>query len=382
MSQNAPEFANVMDHLSPDVALKLFETSAVLIIAGVPVGTEFGIDERTFIVGENFRGVKMIPDGVHVIYCASQGPYGDSAPRVGFTHFFKAGEIVIREWDNEKEELRCRTRGDAELEKSRIKLNLCHLDKYLAPYDYTGLPKWKQLTGNITESTVIKHSPDCGLVRNTIELLSCTDDDRPKGGPSAAPTTKHARRPSRFRDFIEEEDMLPDLKSVPGTAPNFTELPPRCPKGSTPFEISQHYMDAIVAVERLLQGREEPIFAEIQFSFILFLCCHSVESLSHWRKILLLLSNSEQAVEKFRIFYRNYLTVLQTQIPLLPIELMEQTQFNTVYSDIKRLLLNCYQAGLTSAAQDLEKILRETVLWSFDDLFAEDPDEMPTVVDL
>lgn len=115
--------------MSPEVALKLFENGAVLIIAGVPPGTEFGIDQSSSLVGEDFRGVKMIPEGVHFVYCASQGPYGDAAPRVGFVHFFKRGEIVVREWDNDKEELKLRIHDDVDGEVDRIRQNLKNLDR-------------------------------------------------------------------------------------------------------------------------------------------------------------------------------------------------------------------------------------------------------------
>ncbi|XP_065090207.1 protein AAR2 homolog [Ochlerotatus camptorhynchus] len=365
--------------MSPEGALKLFENGAVLIIAGVPPGTEFGIDQSSFLVGEDFRGVKMIPEGVHFVYCASQGPYGDAAPRVGFVHFFKRGEIVVREWDNDKEELKLRIHDDVVGEVGRIRENLKNLDRFLAPFDYDGLGKWKKLTGNITAETVRRLAPDCGVVRNTVELLSCSDKDRPRGDSTLS---ANSTRLAKIRSFMNEEELLPNLKSIPGTAPRFTTLPLRCPKDATPAEVSQHHMDSIAAVEQLLQNSEAAIFEEIQFSFILFLCGHSIESLNHWRKMLLLLSNSEKAVEKYRNFYRNYLTVLQFQLPELPVELMEQTESNTVYLDVRSLLLNSYQVGITSVAQSLEKSVRGTLLWKFEGLFDEDPEDMPTVVEL
>ncbi|XP_058811432.1 protein AAR2 homolog [Topomyia yanbarensis] len=366
--------------MSPETALKLFENCAVLIIAGVPPGTEFGIDLKSFYVGEDFRGVKMIPEGVHVIYCSSRGPYGDMAPRVGFTHFFKRGEIVIREWDNNTEELRHRVHKGIIDETDNIKRNLRNLDRYLAPYDYDTLVKWSNLTANITEETVRRLSPDNGIVRNSIELLSCADADRPRGANTSLEPT--STRLTKIRSWMDEEELLPKLKAIPGTIPKFTCLPPRCPKNAPPSEISKHYIDSIAAVELLLQGCEKEIYEEIEFTFILFLCCHSIEALSHWRNILLLLSNSEKAAEKFSGFFRKYSTVLQHQLPELPLELMEQNQNNTVYLDVRRLVLNCYQAGLTSAARQLEKSINETLLWKFENLFEEDPDEMPTVVEL
>lgn len=121
--------ASYSQHMDQDTARTLFERCAFLIIAGVPKGTEFGIDLSSFKVDENFRGVKMIPEGPHYIYCASQGPYGDAAPRVGLMHYFFQGEVFIREWDNEKEELRERRADLVEVEKLRIKENIKDLDR-------------------------------------------------------------------------------------------------------------------------------------------------------------------------------------------------------------------------------------------------------------
>ncbi|XP_058442736.1 protein AAR2 homolog [Malaya genurostris] len=377
MSANELKYESLsMSTMSPETALKLFENCAFLIIAGVPPGTEFGIDLKSFYVGEDFRGVKLIPEGVHFVYCSCRGPYGDMAPRVGFIHFFKRGEILIREWDNNTEELRHRVHDHIETELQNIKRNLRSLDGYLAPYDYDGYVKWSKLSANITEETIRRHSPDSGIIRNTIELLSCSDADRPRGVNSEATSPR-----SRIRMSVDAEELLPKLKAVPGTTPKFTCLPHRCPEGASPAEVSMHYIDSIAAVEMLLSNREKEFFEEIEFTFVLFVCCHSIEALNHWRKILLLLSNSEKAVEKYKGFYKNYLTVLQYQLVELPIELMEQTQNNTVYLDVKRLVLNCYQAGITSVAQQLEKSVRETLLWKFDNLFEEDPDDMPTIVE-
>lgn len=115
--------------IAQDVARRLFEDGAILIISGIPVGTEFGIDLTAHKVGEKFRGIKMIPPGPHFVYTSAQGPYGDSANRVGFIHYFQTQEIVVREWDDDKEELRIRTKVDSGVEMTRIRENLQHLDQ-------------------------------------------------------------------------------------------------------------------------------------------------------------------------------------------------------------------------------------------------------------
>lgn len=108
-----------------EMAQKLFSEGAFLIIVGVPVETEIGMDLTAQKIGEKFRGFKMIPEGPHFVYSAA----GDSALRVGFIHFFHKNEIVIREWDDEKEELRPYSQKYLDRQLVQIKENLQDLDK-------------------------------------------------------------------------------------------------------------------------------------------------------------------------------------------------------------------------------------------------------------
>ncbi len=50
------------------LANKLFEEGAFLFIHDLPIGTEFGIDLNTWKTGEKFKGVKMIPPGIHFVF--------------------------------------------------------------------------------------------------------------------------------------------------------------------------------------------------------------------------------------------------------------------------------------------------------------------------
>lgn len=108
-----------------ELARKLFEEGAFVIVVGIPSGIEFGIDLTTYKVGEMFRGIKMIPPGPHYIYTAA----GDSAHRVGFPHYFHPKEVIIREWDAEKEELKNYNKDDLHEHTSRIQENIRELDK-------------------------------------------------------------------------------------------------------------------------------------------------------------------------------------------------------------------------------------------------------------
>ncbi|XP_023292242.2 protein AAR2 homolog [Lucilia cuprina] len=363
--------------MDPEIAKKLFNQGAVLFITGVPKGTEFGIDLCSYVIGDNFRGVKMIPPGPHYVWCAATGPYGDVAPRVGFTHFFEEQELLVREWDANNEELRDRQIAEPELEKRRLKENLKMLDSYLAPYDFRYCGEWRKLTDTITKQCVARCRPALGTIRTNVELLSCPDAERPRG-----PLTE--THPSMSAKLVNDEnDLLPQLKPVDGTAPRFTLVPERIPKNSTPAEISKHSLDCIQACNNLLSNFNptQDLIQEIQLSFVFFMVGYSVESLAYWRKVLALLSHSEEAVSKYRLLYMKYSEVLVHQLPHLPEELMEASERNTVYKDIRSLLVNLNLSGLHKSAEFLSKKLQNSMNWTFEGLLDEDPEDMPVIVE-
>lgn len=101
-----------------------------LIVTGAPDNTEFGIDLLAINVTEEFRGVKLIPVGPHFFYSSAKDSFGNpSAARSGFLHYFKPGEILVKEYNQKSEELQDRSKGDLELEKQRIKEHLKDLDR-------------------------------------------------------------------------------------------------------------------------------------------------------------------------------------------------------------------------------------------------------------
>lgn len=54
--------------MDQELAKKLFKEGGFLIVLGVPIGTEFGVDLKSWETAERFMGVKMIPPGLHYVY--------------------------------------------------------------------------------------------------------------------------------------------------------------------------------------------------------------------------------------------------------------------------------------------------------------------------
>ena len=58
-------------------ALKAMQEGAVLLCLNTPTNTIFGVDMVTYSTGDFFRGIKMIPPGMHMVRWASYGGHHD-----------------------------------------------------------------------------------------------------------------------------------------------------------------------------------------------------------------------------------------------------------------------------------------------------------------
>lgn len=72
-------------------------TGSLIIIKGLPAGTRFGYDIKSFVVDGMFRGVRDVPKGVHFIWGASK----HNSFRTGC--WVIPSEISLKIWDDKQE---------------------------------------------------------------------------------------------------------------------------------------------------------------------------------------------------------------------------------------------------------------------------------------
>ncbi len=75
--------------MDKETAKNLFDAGAIFLFLDVPQNMEFGIDYNSWRTGPNFKGVKMIPPGIHFIYFNVTDKHGSIGLRNGFFHNFK-----------------------------------------------------------------------------------------------------------------------------------------------------------------------------------------------------------------------------------------------------------------------------------------------------
>jgi A1 cistron-splicing factor AAR2 len=175
-------------------ALELTRLGAYLLFLDMPEGCQVGIDYRSYVVGPKFKGIKMIPPGVHYLFyrfcllsnmlCSllilffglhsstnSKNDGGSGAPPLGFFVALQSQEVLVRKWDKETEMLLPLEDSSNESAYAEGLLSLCVLfillfsispslilgvrkfefDSALAPYPLDTYQKWTGLASLITK---------------------------------------------------------------------------------------------------------------------------------------------------------------------------------------------------------------------------------------
>ncbi|KVH92402.1 A1 cistron-splicing factor, AAR2 [Cynara cardunculus var. scolymus] len=144
--------------MDADTALELVKKGAALLFLDVPQHTLLGIDTQMFSVGPNFKGIKMIPPGPHIIYYSSSNRGGSEfSPMIGFFIDLNPSEVIIRKWDQRGERLV--KVSEEEEERYTLAVQGLEFDRYLGPYTLSQFGEWKMLSNYITKSTIERIEP-------------------------------------------------------------------------------------------------------------------------------------------------------------------------------------------------------------------------------
>ncbi|KRZ11403.1 Protein AAR2 -like protein [Trichinella zimbabwensis] len=298
--------------MSPEEALQLFEYGAFALFPDLPNGFEFGVDYNAWSTGPKFKGIKMIPPGVHFIYVSSLGKHGDRAPRIGFFHNFAPKEILVKKWDKENEDLA--DENDVE-QVERLRLNLKEMDQFLGPYPFENHKQWFSLSYLINESLISRLSPINGKISSQCDLISKESQDL-----SSAAQRVDRENPVRTR--FRDAQGLPIMNTSPESEIKFTTIPTVRSENFSPEERTSKSMDRSYALRKMLSTYEEPKFllGELQFAYICFLLGHVYEAFEQWKRLIDMICNCDEALGEFDSFYSDFIMVLHFQLKTTPSE--------------------------------------------------------------
>ena len=350
---------NFLDKLSQTEARYLYEQGAVLVLLNLPPKSVFGIDTNSWEVGDKFKGVKMIPPGVHFIFCQSIDKEGCTGPVVGFFHVFKQKEFLVKEWD-----VKCEIFSMGEcsaLDLSSIKSNLHQLQPCLAPFPFDNLKTWVSLSNHVS--------------RVLLEKLGISE------------------RPFSAFNVAEVADGEVKEGSI-----TFSRIPgPSVSKGATPLDITRAYLDqSSILIDCLKTNYENnytTLLGEIQCSFLLFVYGHVYEGFEQWRRLVELLCSCDQALTTNTELYHQFISILNFQLNTIPLEFLLTSQIGTttkrceqnifLIPKLNNLFLNLNESPVVSAdlkcrADRFKSLLIHKFKWSFEAT----EEDLPVVVNL
>lgn len=395
------------DSIEPERAKFLYEQHcAILILKGLPLASEFGLDLFAHRVGEKFQGVKLIPPGVHFVYASAienkkhvSSNFNSLAnlncgPRCGFIYNFKPREIVIKKWSTLEEDFDDSYQASEE-EYERYRANLRDLDPYLGPYKYSSYRAYLALITKLTPDIVQDLTPDCNRLRSVPFYLpqdvpSKNNDDQ--AVPSAStPTRKGAR-------LLNEETLLPHLKPDDSTVIHFTKIPTNHTDSKSPIahDMITHYnLDTTLKLEHTFSGQigRDRLLSELQFAFITFILYHIYDCFEHWKRLLALVCLADSGLTNFPKFFQEFLQILDSQMDHVPEDLFDDIvdANNLVRWQLDNLFRNISDCSSTDdsyneemntlkkLASNLRERLENKFGWQFE---LEREDEQPVIVDI
>lgn len=350
-----------------DEVQRLAEHGCSVLCLGCPEGMLFGIDYSAWSVGPQFMGVKLIPPGLHYVYCSASAAEDIGICRSGYFLYMKPQDVAVFRWDPENEEL-IRPENE-EAVRYADGVRSFDFDRNLGPYPLELREQWAELTRHTTGELVQKIEPISGRVRSKRAEYDA------------------ATNPKAAEDMDLEKPT--DIESNTGSL-FFSNVPRvRRKKGSTAAETTHCYMDRTPQLEEMIvkeyAGNELAVLGELQLAYISFLLGQNFDGFEQWRALLLLLCGCEDAAMRRTELFAELLRTFFTQLSQAPSDLFgdDLTKDNFMGSCALSLLEICNTDApkLQKRCAKLRELVEEKFGLSTEDLALLGPDA-PQMVDL
>ncbi|KAJ8442453.1 LOW QUALITY PROTEIN: hypothetical protein Cgig2_022336 [Carnegiea gigantea] len=272
--------------MEPGKALELVKHGSTLLLLDVPQGTLIGVDTQVFSVGPAFKGIKMIPPGVHFIFYSSSNRDGkEFSPIIGFFIETSPSEVVVRKWNPQEERLIKVPEEEEERYAQAVKC--LEFDRQLGPYSLDEYGDWKRLSNYITKDVIERIEPIGGEI--SVASESRLFGDIPKT------TMEKALAEQLKRSKFSSEVPSPEKKGC-----YYTPIPRVIKqKGVCGAELTSLNLDKTHILETILKKEyddvEDRLLGELQFAFVAFLMGQSLEGFLQWKSFVSLLLQCVEA---------------------------------------------------------------------------------------
>jgi A1 cistron-splicing factor AAR2 len=282
------------------------ERGGVFIVTDPPPSFDFGIDCMNYETRADFRGVCMIPSGLHFIYWGT-----GMGSRQGSFMFFGKDEIVVKSWDSIVEDL-LPTHSLSEWSLSNLfsAIHRGELDANLGPYPIETLNSWQNLSNYISLSVLalVGIGPHTPVFPGDLEEL-----------PESRKTERNLQS---VQPYFPDAARVAQFCNINGIERRFLQ--------SHQFEdqtqLSQFHLDRSDLLAHLLSAHYqswEALLGELQVSFLLFMLIYSHPALQHWKSLIYLIASSERVLLQHPLFTCGFLRTFYEQLHYSPDDFFE-----------------------------------------------------------
>jgi len=294
-------------------------SDSILIVLDVPSGVEFGIDCITYETGPKFKGLSLVPTGLHFVYHGT-----GMGARQGFFIMVGNKDIHVKRWDSSQEEILPRIDlSESSLRNLHHSLAIGELNEYLGPYPLQQHHTWKNITNFI--SLDVLDRADCSLC----SLIYPGDDSDVlvlERTPAQTTRNKHGGHSSEaVKPYFPDSARIARFSDLQMIEMELIEsLPPGPKRAST---VTAMMMDKSTLVEHMIthihQGSWSQFLGEIQLSFVLFMVLYSYPALKQWKLFVYSVCSSERLLQNNQPFTSAFLRMLFGQLNFAPADFFE-----------------------------------------------------------
>ena len=280
---------------------------AVIFIVDPPAGLDFGIDCMNYETGPDFRGLSLVPPGLHFVYHST-----GMGSRQGFFIVTQRDEIHIKRWDTVNEEIsHSLNLPEGSLHNLNMNIRAGKLDKYLGPYPVDQHHLWVNITGLISGEVLQRADigPGTLVYPGDSEDISILHSESPIS-TEVKPYFPNIARIARFSDITSIENKLK------------YEI-----NDSNKNHLSGHYLTSIhidksQILERIISNQHnnkwEDLLGELQLSFLLFLVLFSYPALEFYKKLFNIICNADSFLLANPTFTATFLRIVYEQLNFSP----------------------------------------------------------------
>ncbi|CAM9872224.1 unnamed protein product, partial [Ectocarpus sp. 4 AP-2014] len=285
--------------------------------------------------GPQFKGVKMIPPGLHFAHFGT-----GEGEKQGIFFRSSAGSVAATQWDTSAEDLvdaqTCLPDGAVRaLRESVLRLEM---DKSLGPHPFEQQAAWLNLTNCVTDSVLER----CGVPVGAKVLAGSSAAEPGEPGGEGVPSGggvevskgdggSGGRQRERRQGVgtaasagMAGRQIVPHFPHV-GRVARYCEVPGRAQgpeKNANPEDVTKRNMDGSEALRVWIAadfgGSWMELLGELQLSFVLFVSLSSLGGFRHWQALSALLCRCGDALRTDPALFTAFIRMLHAHLKLVP----------------------------------------------------------------